>query len=91
MMRLLCSAGFAPEEAFSILMGLSRFVVGWVMEEQAAAESGSTEWQRLLKLPPDQLPLLEEAARRTKGQSPDRGFDRAVSFFLGLRRATRAR
>lgn len=92
MMRLLRSAGFTPEEAFSILIGLSRFVLGWVMEEQAAADNGSADWQRLLKLPSDQFPLLEEAARLTKDQNPDLGFDRALSFFLGLLRPqTRAR
>jgi TetR/AcrR family tetracycline transcriptional repressor len=86
MMRLLRSAGFGPEEAFSILIGLSRFVLGWVMEEQAAAENGSADWQRLLKLPSGQFPFLDEAATLTKDQSPDLSFDRAISFFLGILR-----
>ena len=84
MMGLLRCAGFTPEEAFSILIALSRFVLGWVMEEQAATDNGSIGWQGSLKLPSGQFPLLEEAARLTKDQSPDLGFDRAISFVLGL-------
>lgn len=84
MMRSLHAAGLAPDEAFSILIALSRFVLGWVLEEQAATENGSIDWQRSLKLPSADLPLLSEAARLTEGQDPDLSFDRAITSFLGL-------
>jgi len=83
MMRLLCSVGFAPEDAVSVLIGVSRFVLGWAMEEQAAAGTGSLDWQRSLNLPADQFPLLEQAARLTEEEGPDLSFDRALSFFFG--------
>jgi len=86
MMRLLGAAGFAPEDAVAILMALSRFVLGWVMEEQAASEQGATDWQRSLDLSSGHFPRLQEAARLTEDQSPDTSFDRATSFFLGLLR-----
>jgi TetR/AcrR family tetracycline transcriptional repressor len=82
MMRLLSTAGYRPEEGFAILIGLSRFVLGWVMEEQAATEHVSTDWQGSLDLRPDRFPFLAEAARLTKDQSLDLGFDQALSFFL---------
>lgn len=84
MMQFLRAAGFAPDEAVSILMALSRFVLGWVLEEQAAAENGSSEWQQALAPMSGSFPLLEQAAKLTEGQSPDLSFDCAVSFFLGL-------
>jgi TetR/AcrR family transcriptional regulator, tetracycline repressor protein len=81
MMRLLHSAGFAPEEALSIIITLSRFVVGWVLEEQAAA-SRADEGQPGLDPSPEQFPLLSEALRLTENQSPDAAFDFGLSLLL---------
>ena len=86
MMRLLGAAGFTPEEAVAILMALSRFVLGWVMEEQAAPDHGAIDWQRSLDLSSGDFPCLQEAAKLTQNQRPETSFDRATSFFLGLLR-----
>jgi TetR/AcrR family transcriptional regulator, tetracycline repressor protein len=94
MMRLLRSAGFAPEESLSIMMALSRFVVGWVLEEQAA--NSSDDGPPVLDPSPERFPLLSEALRLTENQSPDAAFDFGLSLFLaslhsGDRQASRRR
>jgi TetR/AcrR family transcriptional regulator, tetracycline repressor protein len=81
MMRLLRSVGFPPNEALSIIIALSRFVVGWALEEQAAA-SRADEGQPALNPSPEQFPLLSEALRLAEDQSPDTAFDDALSVFL---------
>jgi TetR/AcrR family transcriptional regulator, tetracycline repressor protein len=82
LMRLLCSEGFAPEKALAIMLAVSRFVVGWVLEEQAAG-SRADESQSAFNPSPESFPLLAEAAQLMKNQGPDWAFDLALSFLLG--------
>ena len=81
MIRLFRSAGFSPEEALSILISLSRFIVGWVLEEQAL--SSVDKEQRVLDPAPERFPLFAEALRRSAHQSPDTAFDAGLSLLLG--------
>jgi TetR/AcrR family tetracycline transcriptional repressor len=86
MMRVLRSVGFSPKDALSIIIAFSRFVVGWVLEEQAAAnriDSG----QPALNPSPERFPLLAEALLLTKSQNPDTAFESALSVFLVSLRA----
>jgi TetR/AcrR family tetracycline transcriptional repressor len=82
MVRLLGSAGFAPEEALTIIIAFSRFVVGWVLEEQAAASRGESG-QSGLAPPPERFPLMAGALQVIDRQSPDAAFDFALSLLLG--------
>jgi TetR/AcrR family tetracycline transcriptional repressor len=82
MMQSLRSAGFSPEEALSIIIALSRFVVGWVLEEQAAA-SRAAEGQGELRPSPQEFPLLAEALRLSNSRGADGGFDLGLSLLIG--------
>ena len=81
-MQLLCSEGFAPEKALAIMLTFSRFVVGWVLEEQAAGSRADDEQSAFNPLP-ESFPFLAEAGQLIKNQSPDWTFDLALSFLLG--------
>lgn len=80
MMRLMCSHGYAPEEALSIIIALSRFVVGWVLEEQAAASRNDDQQSFPSQ---EDFPLLSKAWSIAKVQGSDRAFDLGLLFFLG--------
>jgi TetR/AcrR family tetracycline transcriptional repressor len=83
-MGLLRSAGFSPEEALSIMLAVSRFVVGWVLEEQALA-SDLNDRTSILDQPADRYPFLIEALRLAEEKSSDAAFDSALSMFFGER------
>ncbi len=76
---VLCAAGFEPVQAIGLLLAVSRFVVGWVLEEQAGPADdlaagngpdaarhplGASGWQELAK------------------ESPDAIFDRQLRLFV---------
>jgi TetR/AcrR family tetracycline transcriptional repressor len=79
---LLCRHGFAPADALSILIALSRFVVGWVLEEQARAmDAPDRAGQTLPEMGPE-APLMAVAVASILGDSPDAAFDRALGHFI---------
>jgi len=81
-LRLLCAAGFEPGTATLLMMSVGRFVVGWVLEEQASQQpdappSSATEG-------PDaaQYPLLAAGWAANVGGDPDAVFDQALRFLV---------
>ncbi|MBB6253461.1 TetR/AcrR family transcriptional regulator C-terminal domain-containing protein [Nitrospirillum iridis] len=95
-LRLLCGHGFAPADALCILIALSRFVVGWVLEEQARATDAPERAGEAM--PPmgaevgAEAPLMTAAMADILGDSPDAAFDRALGHFIaGLTPAAQAK
>jgi TetR/AcrR family transcriptional regulator, tetracycline repressor protein len=80
--RVLCEAGFAPGEALSILIALSRFIVGWVLEEQATAQDAADRDAPAPAPSPDEYPLFAAAMARWHEVPADAAFERAIGFFI---------
>ncbi|QYZ68571.1 TetR/AcrR family transcriptional regulator C-terminal domain-containing protein [Neotabrizicola shimadae] len=77
-LAILTEAGFPPEDALGALVTLARYVVGFVLEEQAEAAH-----------PPDletidaaQFPLLSQAAEAYRQTASDRMFHSGLEVFL---------
>lgn len=71
--RLLCNAGFAPADALRAIATQSRYVVGWVLEEQAETEANG---ERPLPAASFQaFPLLAAGADVWRQTDPDGDFD----------------
>lgn len=81
-LRFLCAAGFDPAEALSALIALGRFVVGWVLEEQAEAEIASEVGDRTLLPSATEHPLLAEGLGRYRDKSGDAAFDQSIGVFI---------
>lgn len=80
-LRMLCDAGFEPGEALSILIALGRFVVGWVLEEQAEMEAGLEGDSAGLEPSAVSHPLLI-AALGKGGGNRDEAFDHAMGLVV---------
>ena len=80
-LRMLCDADFGPSEALSILIALGRFVVGWVLEEQAELEAGGDGDNVSLKPSPAAQPLLT-AALGQRDENSDAAFDHAIGLVV---------
>lgn len=80
---LLCGAGFTPDEAVDVMYGLGRFVVGWVLEEQAQ-QSGDADPSL-----PDAAayPLLAQGWAALRERGGDEAFVRGVMLFVDGARA----
>lgn len=72
--RILCGAGFSPRSALLAQMAIGRFVVGWVLEEQA--DQGKP--RSLPRIDAQTYPLLAQGAASLKKD----GFDAAFEFGL---------
>ncbi|MDZ5647027.1 TetR/AcrR family transcriptional regulator C-terminal domain-containing protein [Nitrospirillum sp. BR 11828] len=81
-LRLLCGHGFAPADALSIVVALSRFVVGWVLEEQARAMDADDRGGDTMPDVGPEAPLMAAALAGILGESPDAAFDRALGYFI---------
>lgn len=81
-LRLLCEAGFGPSEALSTMIALSRFIVGWVLEEQATAEDASERDAADLSPSPVKYPLFAAALAAWQNETADAAFERAISLFI---------
>jgi TetR/AcrR family tetracycline transcriptional repressor len=79
-MRLLSAAGFSLKEAVTMLLTVSRFVVGWVLEEQAAANNADERAKSYPAL--ERFPLASEAFALLRNQSSDAAFDDGLSLLL---------
>ncbi|MBR8131571.1 tetracycline resistance transcriptional repressor TetR [Burkholderia ambifaria] len=80
---LLAEAGFAPDEAVDVMYAIGRFVVGWVLEEQAGAER---ETDTTL---PDtaEHPLLAQGWAALRERGGDEAFERGVALIVDGARA----
>ena len=82
---VLCHAGFSPEQAVGLMVAISRFVVGWVLEEQAEASAASTasRTQPPADAPDAQThPLLARGWQQLMQEDPDQAFDRHVRYLV---------
>lgn len=80
---VLCAAGFSPEQAVGLMMAISRFVVGWVLEEQAEAAAGQAGRPTMADMPDTQAhPLLTQGCQMLLQEDPDQSFDRHVRYLL---------
>jgi TetR/AcrR family tetracycline transcriptional repressor len=79
--RFLCDAGFSPKDALRAQMSISYFVVGWVLEEQAAAEAPSDEPRPV----PDaaQFPTLARGQSVLLGSHVDADFEFGLQALVG--------
>jgi TetR/AcrR family tetracycline transcriptional repressor len=78
--RLLNAAGFSIKEAATMLLAISRFVVGWVLEEQAVAEKPADRAKAYPAL--EQFPLASEAFALLRNQTDDEAFDEGLALLL---------
>jgi TetR/AcrR family tetracycline transcriptional repressor len=77
---VLCVAGFSPEQAVGLMVAISRFVVGWVLEEQAEAAADHTV---PANAPDAQAhPLLVRGWQQLLQEDPDQAFDRHVRYLV---------
>jgi TetR/AcrR family tetracycline transcriptional repressor len=79
--RMLCDAGFTPAQAIGLMIAVSRFVVGWVLEEQASA-AGPADATRGEDIDANAYPLLSAGWTAVDAQDPDRVFDDHVRLFV---------
>ncbi|AOL03063.1 MULTISPECIES: tetracycline resistance transcriptional repressor TetR [Burkholderia] len=80
---LLGDAGFAPDEAVDVMYALGRFVVGWVLEEQAERDGDADA-----PLPDAaEYPLLAEGWAALRERSGDEAFERGVAWIVDGARA----
>lgn len=83
-LALLCDAGFAPEQAIDVMFALGRFVVGWVLEEQAEPE-GAPDAEDLPD--PAAYPLVAQGWAALRARSRDEAFERAIALVVDGARA----
>jgi len=81
-LRLLCAAGFEPGAATQLMMSLGRFVIGWVLEEQAALQPDAPPSATAAGPDAAQYPLLAAGWAATVGGDADAVFDRALKLLV---------
>lgn len=80
---LLGDAGFAPDEAVDVMYALGRFVVGWVLEEQAEPDGEADA-----PLPDAaEYPLLAKGWTALRERGGDEAFERGVALIVDGARA----
>ena len=79
---LLCDAGFTPDEAVDVMYAIGRFVVGWVLEEQAGPDGDAAPL-------PDaaEYPLLANGWAALRERSGDAAFERGIVWIVDGARA----
>lgn len=78
-LRLLQDAGIAPEDGIAMMLAISRFVVGWVLEEQAMAPGNELQGDAP---PASDYPLTAEGWQRFAREDADEMFERQVRLFV---------
>ncbi|MDN7930889.1 tetracycline resistance transcriptional repressor TetR [Burkholderia metallica] len=80
---LLCDAGFTPDEAVDVMYAIGRFVVGWVLEEQAGPGGDADA-----PLPDAaEYPLLANGWAALRERSGDAAFERGIAWIVDGARA----
>jgi TetR/AcrR family tetracycline transcriptional repressor len=72
---VLCEAGFTPADAVRAFMVVGRYVVGWVMEEQAELYDGRTRAREDFMPDPEAYPILASGVSVLRGEDQDTGFE----------------
>ena len=95
-LRLLVAAGFTPETALHVSLGIARFVVGFVLEEQSERERADEDaWTGEAPEELKDLPILAEAVQsllREGTINTERAFETGLTFFVdGARQYLAAR
>lgn len=78
-MLALVTSGMAPTQAARAALALSRYTVGWVLEEQASQARAEPN-QRRIDLRP--FPILQAASDVFDGSEPTKNFDYGVRAIL---------
>ena len=89
-LRLLCAAGFEPGPATLLLMSVGRFVVGWVLEEQAAQQPDAPPSAHVAGPEAASHPLLAAGWAQTVGGDAEAVFERALKLLIDGAAAQRA-
>jgi TetR/AcrR family tetracycline transcriptional repressor len=80
---LLCTAGLAPADALRAQIAIGRYVVGWVLEEQAdAADAAEREGERMAAADLAAYPTLAEGMAAVRDTDPDAEFDYGLDLLL---------
>ncbi|MCM3578826.1 TetR/AcrR family transcriptional regulator C-terminal domain-containing protein, partial [Micrococcus luteus] len=76
-------AGFKPDEAVDVMVAIGRFVVGWVLEEQARPDGDADA------LLPDaaEYPLFAQGWATLRERSGDEAFERGIAWIVDGARA----
>lgn len=80
--RFLCDAGFSPEDAIRAQIAIGFFVVGWVLEEQAAAEAARGRGEKTPLPDAREFPLLNAAQAVLRQHDPDTDFEFGLSALI---------
>ena len=70
-LEFLCQQGFSAADAMRVQVSLSYFVIGWVLEEQAAAADNVS----VAKPDPKLFPYLTQALSAFQQNNPDQDFE----------------
>jgi len=80
---LLSAAGLAPADALRAQIAIGRYVVGWVLEEQAdATDAGEREGERMAAADLAAYPTLAEGMAAVRDADPDAEFDHGLGLLL---------
>ncbi|KGM31478.1 TetR/AcrR family transcriptional regulator C-terminal domain-containing protein, partial [Inquilinus limosus] len=80
---LLCAAGLAPADALRAQIAIGRYVVGWVLEEQAdAADAADREGERMAAADLAAYPTLADGMAAVRDADPDAEFDHGLGLLL---------
>lgn len=88
--RLLCENGFAPDEAVHLMFVTGRLVVGWVLEEQSAAQPDAPPSAQGEVPSMERYPLSARGWLGMASQEQDAAFERAVRLLMDGAEAARA-
>ena len=81
-LALLCAAGFEPGAATLLMMSVGRFVVGWVLEEQATQQPDAPPSSAVQGPDGTRYPLLAQGWAATVGSDADAVFERALRLLV---------
>lgn len=80
---LLCAAGLAPADALRAQIAIGRYVVGWVLEEQAdATDAAEREGERMAAVDLAAYPTLADGMAAVRDADPDAEFDYGLGLLL---------
>lgn len=90
-LQRLGAAGFEPGAATRLMVALGRFVIGWVLEEQAARSPDAPPSAGTGAPDATHYPLLAAGWAATLGHDPDAAFDDALRLLIDGAQAQLAR
>jgi TetR/AcrR family tetracycline transcriptional repressor len=81
-LQRLNEAGFEPGHATRLMMSVGRFVIGWVLEEQAGQQPDAPPSAAATGPDASRYPLLAAGWAATVGGDPDAAFDEALRLLI---------